>query len=168
MALVVAITPVSPSFRHSHKTADRGQFGGLDENRQRLGRPPWLPKATILMAIAVGVVAMVSLLTGRHLMPRGNLVVLAVAASLLMSCNRWIAGRIRSRRFGCPRILLMGEPEDVALAHQHLRESELGASIVGECSDPGETARCGHMPCLYVACDSSGCLTFRTLWCWFA
>ena len=95
-------------------------FGGLYEYEQRLGRPPWLPRATLLTLMAVGVDATVTLLTGRYLMPRGNLVVLAVTASLLVSFNRWLARRVRSRRFGRPRVLLMGEVRDIELARRHL------------------------------------------------
>ena len=82
-------------------------FGGLYEYEQRLGPPPWLPRATMLTLLAVGADATVSLLSGRYLMPRANLVVLAVAASLVVSFNRWLARSVRTRRFGKPRVLLM-------------------------------------------------------------
>ena len=115
-------------------------FGGLYEYEQRLGRPPWLPRATLLTLVAVGGDATVALLTGRYLMPRGNLVVLAAAASVLVSFNRWLARRVRSRRFGRPRVLLMGEADDIALARRHLGESEPDAVIVGESGEPEATA----------------------------
>ena len=111
-------------------------FGGLYEYEQRLGRPPWLPRATLLTLVAVGADATVALLTGRYLMPRGNLVVLAVAGSLLVSFNRWLARSVRWRRFGRPRVLLMGEAADIALARRHLGESEPAAVIVGESDQP--------------------------------
>ena len=107
-------------------------FGGMYEYEQRLGRPPWLPRATLLTLVAVGAVATVTLLTGRYLMPRGNLVVLACSASLVVSFNRWLARRVRSRRFGRPRVLLLGESDDVASARRHLGESEPGAEVAGE------------------------------------
>ena len=110
-------------------------FGGLYEYEQRLGRPPWLPRATLLTLIAVGADATVTLLSGRYLMPRGNLVVLAATASLLVSFNRWLARRVRSRRFGRPRVLLVGESQDIELARRHLGESEPDAVIVGESRD---------------------------------
>ena len=115
-------------------------FGGLYEYEQRLGRPPWLPRATLLTLVAVGADATVALLTDRYLMPRGNLVVLAVAGSLLVSFNRWLARRVRSRRFGRPRVLLMGEADDMALARRHLGESEPDAVIVGESGEPAAIA----------------------------
>ena len=86
-------------------------FGGLYEYEQRLGRPPWLPRATLLTLVSVGADATVTLLTGRYLMPRGNLIVLAAAASLVVSFNRWLARRVRTRRFGRPRVLLIGDSE---------------------------------------------------------
>lgn len=111
-------------------------FGGLYEYEQRLGRPPWLPRATLLTLFAVGADATVTLLTGRYLMPRGNLVVLAGAASVLVSFNRWLARRVRTRRFGRPRVLLMGEADDIASAGRHIGESEPEAEIVGHFAAP--------------------------------
>ncbi len=113
-------------------------FGGLYEYEQRLGRPPWLPRATLLTLVAVGADATVTLLTGRYLMPRGNLVVLAAAASLVVSFNRWLARRVRTGRFGRPRVLLMGDREDVESARRHLGESEPAAEIAGESSVPAD------------------------------
>lgn len=113
-------------------------FGGMYEYEQRLGRPPWLPRATLLTLLAVGADATVTLLTGRYLMPRANLVVLAGLASLLVSFNRWLARRVRHRRFGQPRVLLLGEPPDVESALRHLHESEPAASIVGQSHAPSD------------------------------
>ena len=111
-------------------------FGGMYEYEQRLGRPPWLPRATLLTLVAVGADATVTLLTGRYLMPRGNLVVLAGLASLVVSFNRWLARRARHRRFGRPRVLLLGEPHDLESARRHLYESEPAAEIADESNAP--------------------------------
>ena len=113
-------------------------FGGLYEYEQRLGRPPWLPRATLLTLVSVGADATVTLLTGRYLMPRGNLIVLAAAASLVVSFNRWLARRVRTRRFGRPRVLLIGDPADVESARRHLSESEPTAEIAGQSSAPSD------------------------------
>ena len=110
-------------------------FGGLYEYEQRLGRPPWLPRATLWTLMAVGVDATVTLLTGRYLMPRANLMFLAVTASLLISINRRLSRWVRTRRFGHPRVLLMGDATDVGLARKHLGESEPSAVIVGQVDD---------------------------------
>ncbi len=109
-------------------------FGGLYEYEQRLGRPPWMPRAAMLTLVAVGLAGGVALLTGRYLMPRANLVVLAVAATLVVVFNRDVARRVRSRRFGAPRVLLMGDRRDVAMARRHLHESEPDAQVTGEAS----------------------------------
>ncbi len=113
-------------------------FGGMYEYEQRLGRPPWLPRATLLTLLAVGADATVTLLTGRYLMPRGNLVILAAAASLVVSFNRWLARRARTRRFGKPSVLLMGEHDDVQAARRHLGESEPAARIAGVSEEPSD------------------------------
>ena len=115
-------------------------FGGLYEYEQRLGRPPWLPRAAMLTAVAVGIDGGVALLTGRYLMPRINLVVLLASASLLLAFNRGLARSLRSRRFGRPRVLLVGIPDDIERARRHLRESEPDTEIAGQTSDLGRMA----------------------------
>ena len=106
-------------------------FGGMYEYEQRLGRPPWLPRAIALTAVAVLVSAAIALATGRYLMPRGNLVALFFVASALVSFNRWFARRVRSRRFGAPRVLLVGAPDDIELAREHISDSNADASVAG-------------------------------------
>jgi lipopolysaccharide/colanic/teichoic acid biosynthesis glycosyltransferase len=145
--LMVAITVLRfgldwPTFPRSHYLIGFGlataihitvyYFGGLYEYEQRLGRPPWLPRASMLTFIAVLGDAAVALLTDRYLMPRANLIVLLVAASLLVTFNRWVARSLRSRRFGRPRILLVGAPDDIELARSHLADSESSAQVVGQ------------------------------------
>jgi lipopolysaccharide/colanic/teichoic acid biosynthesis glycosyltransferase len=152
-ALMIAITVVRfgfdwPTFPRSHYFAGFAfataihmtvyYFGGLYEYEQRLGRPPWLPRASMLTFLAVLADASVALLTGRYLMPRANLAVLLVAASMVVTLNRWLARSLRSRRFGRPRILLVGAPDDIELARSHLAESEPGALVVGQTDRPSE------------------------------
>ena len=110
-------------------------FGGLYEYEQRLGRPPWLPKASVLTAVAVLVSAGVALGTGRYLMPRGNLVALFVLATVVVSVNRWLARRVRSRRFMAPRVLLVGAAAEISLAEKHIDEIGGGARVVGRVPD---------------------------------
>lgn len=135
-------------------------FGGLYEYEQRLGRPPWLPRAAMLTAVAVGIDGGVALLTGRYLMPRANLVVLLVGASLLVAFNRWVARSLRSRRFGRPRVLLVGIPDDIERARRHLRESEPDTEIAGQTSDLGriaaEVERAGATDVLLITGGSLG------------
>ena len=111
-------------------------FGGLYEYEQRLGHRPWLPRAMLLTFMAVGGDATVTLLTGRYLMPRANLVVLAVAASMLISFNRWAARRGRLLRTGRPRMLLVGTPSDISSAREHLADAEPDAVVAGCLNDP--------------------------------
>lgn len=106
-------------------------FGGMYEYEQRLGSPPWLPKATLLTGIAILTSAALALVTGRYLMPRGNLLVLFFVGSALVTFNRWFARRIRSRRFGAPRVLLVGSPDDIELARRHLGDSGSDATVAG-------------------------------------
>lgn len=130
-----------PTYPYSHYVVGFGlatlihlsvyYFGGLYEYEQRLGWPPWLPKASFLTVVAVLVSAAVALVSGRYLMPRGNLAALIVFGSLLISFNRWFARRIRSRRFGSPRVLLVGSPDDIALAEAHLGDEGGDAQVGG-------------------------------------
>ncbi|MEM8705325.1 MAG: sugar transferase [Actinomycetota bacterium] len=106
-------------------------FGGMYEYEQRLGNPPWLPKATLLTGIAILSSAAMALATGRYLMPRGNLLVLFFVASGLVTFNRWFARRVRSRRFGAPKVLLVGSPDDIELARRHLGDAGSDATVVG-------------------------------------
>lgn len=107
-------------------------FGGLYEYEQRLGQPPWLPKVVGLTAMAVLISATVALATGRYLMPRLNLAVLLVAATVTVAATRLISRRLRSRRYGHPRVLLVGTPDDIVLARTHLAESGGDTEVVGQ------------------------------------
>ncbi len=113
-------------------------FGGLYEYEQRLGPAPRLPRATMLTLLAVGADATVSLLSGRYLMPRANLVILAAAASLAVSFNRWLARRLRSRRLGRCRVLLLGSEAEVASARRHLLDAEPEVEIAGQSDAPAD------------------------------
>jgi len=107
-------------------------FGGTYEYEQRLGLAPWLPKLTLLTSLGVLGSAAAGLVTERYLMPRGNLLALLVLATVAVAANRWIARRLRSRRYGTSRILLVGNPDDIELARAHLAESGGDATVVGQ------------------------------------
>ena len=107
-------------------------FGGLYEPFRRLGARLWLPRTTALTFAAVLLDASAALLTGRYLMPRGNLLILLVLGSLGIASNRWLAMRLRGRRYGNPRVLLVGTPDDINLARAHLQISEPGVRIAGQ------------------------------------
>ncbi len=107
-------------------------FGGLYEPENRLGHRPWLPRVVWATLVAVLIDSLAALWTGRYLMPRVNLVVLLVVASLLLTANRHLSRVIRVSRAGPPRVFLVGIPDDVNLARVHLHESDRAAVIVGE------------------------------------
>ena len=112
-------------------------FGGLYEYEQRLGRPGWLPRVSALTLFAVLISAFFALTTGRYFMPRGNLLSFLVAASLLVTFNRWLSRSVRSRRFGHPRVLLVGQTEDRALAARHIEEAGGDIEVVGQVAPGG-------------------------------
>jgi exopolysaccharide biosynthesis polyprenyl glycosylphosphotransferase len=117
-----------------------GYFGGLYEHEQRLARRVWLPRVAWLTTIAALIGAGVALATQavltsptgrptRYLMPLGNLIVLAVVASLALTGTRWLSRRLVVRRAGLPRVLLVGSPDDVDLAAGHLAEDEIATVV---------------------------------------
>jgi exopolysaccharide biosynthesis polyprenyl glycosylphosphotransferase len=124
-----------------------GYFGGLYEHEQRLARRMWLPRTAWLSTVAVLVSAGVALATQavftdpagrptRYLMPAGNLVVLGVVAALGLTATRWLSRRLVLKRAGLPRVLLVGSPDDVDLAAEHLGEDSI-ADVAGRAA-PGE------------------------------
>jgi lipopolysaccharide/colanic/teichoic acid biosynthesis glycosyltransferase len=134
-------------------------FGGIYEYEQRLGLPPWLPKITLLTSIAVLGSAAAGLATDRYLMPRGNLVALLLLATMAIAANRWLARRLRSRRYGTSRILLVGNPDDIELARSHLAESGGDADVVGQTGDAARLlAECDRVDANDVLLLSGGSL----------
>ncbi|MEO2166004.1 MAG: hypothetical protein ABGX61_07450, partial [Acidimicrobiales bacterium] len=113
-------------------------FGGLYEYEQRLGRPAWLPKVSALSLMAVLLSAFIAFTTGRYFMPRGNLLAFLVGSSLLITFNRWLSRSVRSRRFGHPRVLLVGQATDRRLAASHLEESGGDIEVVGQVAPGGD------------------------------
>ncbi len=107
-------------------------FSGLYEPQQRLGAQPWLPRVARATLVAVLLDAVVALLTGRYLMPRGNLVALLILATLAVTAIRRVEQAIRARRDGPPRVLLVGPPDKAELARAHLPDSDRTAVVVGE------------------------------------
>jgi exopolysaccharide biosynthesis polyprenyl glycosylphosphotransferase len=135
-------------------------FGGMYEYEQRLGRPPWLPKTTVLTSIAVLASAAAGFATGRYLMPRGNLIALFLAGTFVVTLSRWIARRFRSRRYGTSRILLVGNPDDIELARSHLAESAGDADVVGQTGDIKQLlAECERVDASDVLLLSGGSLS---------
>ena len=107
-------------------------FGGMYERQQRLGQRMWFSRIAVLTFVGLAVSFAVILPTGRHPVPRGNLVFVGVLVALVATFNRELARRLRSRRFGPPKVLLVGAAEETQLAAEHLRESDRDAVVVAE------------------------------------
>lgn len=106
-------------------------FSGLYERKPRLGSNPELPIVVRGLIGAILLVALAELLSGAFLVPRGNLPVVGVLAAAGIVANRALADRVRLRREGPPRVLLVGEPDDIELAQRHLEETGATAEIAG-------------------------------------
>jgi len=123
-------------------------FGGLYEREPRLGAPPALPKAGALTLGAGGLIALLTLaLSGvarivgwsaeRALpFPVINLVVLIVLGAVAVASNRWLVQRVRSRREGPPRVLLVGSADELTIATGHLSAISDRVDIRGRLEDP--------------------------------
>ncbi len=106
-------------------------FGGLYEREQRLGSRPVLPRIVSMAIGAMLLVALVQLFTQNFIVPRPNLLVVPALVSLGLAGNRRISRELRNRREGPPRVLLVGVPDDMNLAREHLEDVPGTATIVG-------------------------------------
>ncbi len=107
-------------------------FGEIYELAPRIGAKLWLPKVTALTTIAVFIEATAALITDYYLMPRGNLLLLWVFGSLGVTFNRWFASKLRVRRYGTPKVLLVGSETDIGLGKEHINECGSRLEIIGE------------------------------------
>jgi exopolysaccharide biosynthesis polyprenyl glycosylphosphotransferase len=128
-------------------------FGGLYDREPRLGRPPVLPRAArqVLMAggalalvnlVATGIATQLGIATDRLFpMPTVDLIALMVLGPLLISFVRMAVKKRRTRREGPPRLLLVGTPDEVALARRHLEHAgDDQVHIVGVVHDLSDAA----------------------------
>jgi lipopolysaccharide/colanic/teichoic acid biosynthesis glycosyltransferase len=107
-------------------------FGGMYERQQRLGQRMWFSKIAVLTFVGLAISFAVILPTGRYPVPRANLAFVGVLVALVATFNRELARRLRSRRFGPPKVLLVGAVEETRLAAEHLVESDRDAIVVAE------------------------------------
>ena len=111
-------------------------FNGLYEREPRLGVRPWLPRALLATVLGVAVMGLAFVVLDRYLMPRLNLGVYAVLASFVLVANRHLSRRFSLRRQGAPRVVLVGSPDSIELADQHLGESDREAIVVDRVGSP--------------------------------
>lgn len=109
-------------------------FGGLYDRDDRLGTRSWLPRTAGLSLVAVLIDAAAATGIGRFLMPRLNLVALFIVGSIMLAANRHLARRLRNSRYGRPRVLLVGRPDDIGVAERQLGMSGSEAVITGRIS----------------------------------
>jgi exopolysaccharide biosynthesis polyprenyl glycosylphosphotransferase len=115
-------------------------FTGLYEREPRLGRRSWLPKTFLATAIGVAVDGLAFVVLDRYLMPRLNLAVFLLLASFVLVLNRSIARRLTLRRQGHPRVVLLGSPDVIELAAEHLYESDRSAIVADRVGKPHRLA----------------------------
>jgi lipopolysaccharide/colanic/teichoic acid biosynthesis glycosyltransferase len=110
-------------------------FGGLYEREQRLGSRPVLPRIVSMSIGAMLLVALTQQFTGVRteirVIPLSILLFVPVLVSIGLAGNRRIARSLRDRRDGPPRVLVVGVPDDVNLAREHIDEVRGTARIVG-------------------------------------
>jgi len=106
-------------------------LGGLYEKQVRLGHRLWFPRVAgaTMVGLAMGLV--VVLPTGRYAIPRANLAAVGVGVALVATGSRLLSQRLRARRFGPPRVLLVGSAPETDLAAAHLSESDREAVVAG-------------------------------------
>ena len=110
-------------------------FAGMYERTHRLGTRPVLPRVVGATASAMLIVALLELLTGGYVVPRGNLPLVLVLGALGVTANRMLSRRLQMRHLGPPRVLLVGAPDDVGLAQRHLAEAPQKSQVVGTAND---------------------------------
>jgi exopolysaccharide biosynthesis polyprenyl glycosylphosphotransferase len=123
-------------------------FGGMYEREPRLGAPPAVPRAARQTFAAGGLFALLTLgltplaanlglTTQRALpIPITNLVVLIVLGALGVAIDRRIASRVRTRREGPPKVVVVGQRAELATARKHLAGAEERVRVVAQLTDP--------------------------------
>jgi len=106
-------------------------FGGLYEKQVRLGHRMWFSRVAGLTLVGLTLGLLVVLPTGRYAVPRANLAAVGIGVSLVATGTRLLSRRLRSRRFGPPRVLLVGSRSETDLAAAHLAESDRAAVVAG-------------------------------------
>ena len=113
-------------------------FGGLYEKQVRLGQRMWFSRVAGLTLVGLAVSAVLVLPTGRYPVPRANLPAVGVLVAFFATGSRELSRRLRARRFGPPRVLLVGSDQQTLLAAEHLDESDRDALVAARVVDRDE------------------------------
>ena len=107
-------------------------FSGLYEREPRLGSRPWLQRVALAMGVSVSLDGLAALVLDRYLMPRLNLVFLAVVGTVLLTLTRSLSRLLADRRRGPSRVLLIGSEIERDRVRSHLGAAGSRTLIVGE------------------------------------
>ena len=110
-------------------------FGGLYEKQVRLGQRMWFSQVAAMTLIGLLIIGAFTLPTGRYPIPRANLPVVGVLIALAASGSRELSRKLRTRRFGPPKVILVGSHQQTELATEHLNESDRGAVVVAKLNE---------------------------------
>jgi exopolysaccharide biosynthesis polyprenyl glycosylphosphotransferase len=118
-------------------------LGGFYEPDSQLGALPLLPRALRLSLVAGGIVALITLSSSGFFREFGvdaaqglpfpfvNLLVLMALGPMSIAVSHRVAGILRDRRQGKPRILLAGSLADASLAREHFDDETESFELVG-------------------------------------
>jgi len=110
-------------------------FGGLYEKQVRLGQRMWFSHVAVMTFVGLLIIGAFTLPTGRYPIPRANLPAVGVLIALAATGSRELSRKLRTRRFGPPRVLLVGSRHQTQLATEHLNESDRGAIVVANLNE---------------------------------
>ena len=105
-------------------------FGGLYEKQVRLGQRMWFSRVAGMTLLSLGVLGVLVLPSGQHPIPRGNLPAVGLLSAFAATGNRELSRKLRARRFGPPKVLLVGSREQTQLAADHLSDSDREAVVI--------------------------------------
>ena len=110
-------------------------FGGLYEKQVRLGQRMWFSHVAVMTFVGIIIISILTLPTGRYPVPRANLPAVGILIALAATGSRELSRKLRTRRFGPPRVLLVGSDHQTQLAAEHLNESDRGAIVVANLNE---------------------------------
>jgi len=110
-------------------------FGGLYEKQVRLGQRMWFSHVSVMTFVGIVIISVLTLPTGRYPVPRANLPAVGILIALAATGSRELSRKLRTRRFGPPRVLLVGSDHQTQLAAEHLNESDRGAIVVANLNE---------------------------------